>query len=362
MEQPGSARPECLDAGHCLRPGNRLILERNPYYYAVDTAGNQLPYIDRMEVTFSENAEVLKLRIFNGDVNFHAHPHLSLRDLAVLKENESNGDYRVLLWDNGAGGAPAWGVNWNNPDDAKRAVVRTTQYRRALSHAMDRERIRKITFLGLGEAASTGTMSPNSGQFNRTERGQQMLIAWRDSAVTYDPELAASLLDEIDVTDKDGDGFRDLPDGSPLEVRIDFPAGNTAFIETAELMTEDWKAIGLNAFVNSIPGAQLGVMTTSATYDIRLYGGGAPDGPICSPILPGSSLTAAADAGRPCTEPGWRLKAHPKRGPNWTSTPATVLPRVRKSRSTIQCTACGSCTSRQSPSPTSTSATNSPSR
>ena len=262
-----------------LETGNRMVLERNPYYYAVDTAGNQLPYIDRLEVTYSENAEVLKLRIFNGDVNFHAHPHLSLRDLAVLKENESKGDYRVLLWDNGAGGAPAWGVNWNNPDDAKRAVVRTTQYRRALSHAMDRERIRKITFLGLGEAASTGTMSPNSGQFNRTERGQQMLVAWRDSAVTYDPELAASLLDEIDVTDQDGDGFRDLPDGSPLEVRIDFPAGNTAFIETAELMVEDWKAIGLNAFVNSIPGSQLGVMTTSATYDIRLYGGGAPDGP-----------------------------------------------------------------------------------
>ena len=64
-----------------LEPGNRMILERNPYYYAVDTAGNQLPYIDRMEVSFAENAEVLKLRIFSGDVNFHAHPHLSLRDL-----------------------------------------------------------------------------------------------------------------------------------------------------------------------------------------------------------------------------------------------------------------------------------------
>lgn len=262
-----------------LEPGNRMILERNPYYYAVDTAGNQLPYIDRMEVSFAENAEVLKLRIFSGDVNFHAHPHLSLRDLAVLKENEANGDYRVLLWDNGAGGAPAWGVNWNNPDDAKRAIVRTTQYRRALSHAMDRERIRKITFLGLGGEASTGTMSPNSAQFNRSQKGQEMLVAWRESAVTYDPELAASLLDEIDVTDQDGDGFRDLPDGSPLEVRIDFPAGNTAFIETAELMTEDWKAIGLNAYVNSIPGSQVGVMTTNATYDIRLYGGGAPDGP-----------------------------------------------------------------------------------
>lgn len=262
-----------------IEVGSRMVLERNPYYYAVDRNGNQLPYIDRMEVTFSENAEVLKLRIFNGDVNFHAHPHLSLRDLAVLKDNETNGDYRILLWDNGAGGAPAWGFNWNYPDEEKQEVIRTTQYRRALSHAIDRERIKTVTFLGLGEELSTGTMSPNSGQFNRTERGQELLVEWRESAVAFDPDLAMSLLDEINVTDQDGDGWRDLPSGAALEVALDFPAGNTAFIETAELMTEDWQNVGINAFVNTVPGEQLGVMTRSATYDIRLYGGGAPDGP-----------------------------------------------------------------------------------
>jgi len=262
-----------------LEPGNRMILERNPYYYAVDVAGNQLPYIDRFEVNFAENAEVLKLQIINGDVNIHIHPHLSLRDLSLLKENEETGNYRVLLWDNGAGGAPAWGVNWNNPDPEKAEIVHTVQYRRALSHAMDRGRIQKLTFLGLGEAFSTGTMSPNAAQFNRSEKGQQMLQAWRDSAVEYDPDLAMSLLDEINVVDQDGDGWRDLPSGAPLEVRIDFPAGNAQFVETAELIKEDWQVIGLNAIVNTVPGEQLGVMTTNATYDIRLYGGGAPDGP-----------------------------------------------------------------------------------
>jgi peptide/nickel transport system substrate-binding protein len=262
-----------------LEPGNRLILERNPYYYVVDRDGNQLPYIDRFEVTYSENPELLKLRIINGEVNIHIYPLLSLRDLAVLKDNEANGNYRVLLWDNGAGGAPGWGVNWNNPDDEKRSVVRMPQYRRALSHGMNRERIKTVAFLGLGQELSTGTMSPNAAQFNRSPRGQEMLRLWRESYVAYDPELAMSLLDEIDVVDKDGDGWRDLPSGAPLEVRLDFPAGNAAFVETAELIKDDWRAIGLNAFVNTVPGDQLGVMTTEATYDIRLYEGGAPDGP-----------------------------------------------------------------------------------
>jgi peptide/nickel transport system substrate-binding protein len=262
-----------------LEPGNRLILERNPYYYAVDKEGNQLPYIDRFDVNFAENAEVLKLKIINGEVNVHIHPHLSLRDLSLLKENEEKGNYRVLLWDNGAGGAPSWGINWNNPDPEKQEVVRTTQYRRALSHATDRDRIQKLTFLGLGDVPSTGTMSPNAAQFNRSEKGKQMLEAWRNSAVEYNPDLAMSLLDEINVIDQDGDGWRDLPSGAPLEVRLDFPAGNAQFVETAELIKEDWRAIGLNAIVNTVPGEQLGVMTTEATYDIRLYGGGAPDGP-----------------------------------------------------------------------------------
>jgi hypothetical protein len=59
-------------------------------------------------VTFSENPEVLKLRIFNGHVNLHIHPHLSPSDLAVLMDDEDKGNYRVLLWDNGARGAPGW--------------------------------------------------------------------------------------------------------------------------------------------------------------------------------------------------------------------------------------------------------------
>jgi len=42
-------------------------LERNPYYWAVDTAGNQLPYIDRIVMTLAENLEVLNLRAVAGE-------------------------------------------------------------------------------------------------------------------------------------------------------------------------------------------------------------------------------------------------------------------------------------------------------
>jgi peptide/nickel transport system substrate-binding protein len=148
---------------------------------------------------------------------------------------------------------------------------------------MNRERIQTVAFLSLGEALSTGAMSPNAAQFTRSPKGQEMLQQWRNLAVEYDPALAQSLLDEIIVVDLDGDGWRDLPSGAPLEVRLDFPAGDTQFVETAEVIKEVWEGVGLNAFVNTVPGEQLGLMTTDATYDIRLYACAALPGALTQP-------------------------------------------------------------------------------
>ncbi|MGD9803231.1 MAG: ABC transporter substrate-binding protein, partial [Hyphomicrobiaceae bacterium] len=46
------------------------IMERNPYYWVVDTAGNQLPYIDRLQLALAENPEVINLRAIAGEYDF----------------------------------------------------------------------------------------------------------------------------------------------------------------------------------------------------------------------------------------------------------------------------------------------------
>ena len=45
-------------------------LERNPYSVFVDTAGNQLPYIDKVVLTLAENLEVLNLRAIAGEYDY----------------------------------------------------------------------------------------------------------------------------------------------------------------------------------------------------------------------------------------------------------------------------------------------------
>src|SRR5204863_7077295 len=62
------------------------VLERNPYSIWVDTEGNQLPYIDKIQLTLAENLEVLNLRAIAGEYDYQER-HVDVSKLPVLLEN-----------------------------------------------------------------------------------------------------------------------------------------------------------------------------------------------------------------------------------------------------------------------------------
>ncbi|NLA57576.1 MAG: ABC transporter substrate-binding protein [Firmicutes bacterium] len=250
-------------------PARRLVLERNPYYYAVDTAGNQLPYIDRVEINYVEDLEVVKLKLLNGEADMQVRPYVALSDLAMLKRNEANGGYKVYLWDSGSGTGPIYYWNWNHPEPKKQELYRKPEFRRALSHAINRERIQRMLFFNLGEI-TTGTFSPKAIEFHRTEEGRELYKRWRDAYLEYNPEKAKELLDSIGVKDYDGDGWRDFPDGSSLFVRIDHDALiNKTDQQTNEMVKADWEAIGIRTILNPVDSSALQMMDQTATFDIR---------------------------------------------------------------------------------------------
>lgn len=253
-------------------PGTRMILERNPYYYAVDTAGNQLPYIDYIDVTFIEDWEVGKLRVLAGDVEFCGRPcqRTPLSDLALFRDAESEVGLVNGLWDSGGGSGPAVYPNWTHTDPQKRELYQDKNFRRALSHAIDREKIQKIVYFGTGEL-TTGTMSPKGIEFG-DDVGQDLYQQWRDLAVEFDLDTAAAMLDEAGAVDADGDGIRDLPSGDELTLRIDCSAGgiaNTANAQSMEIIKEGWEALGLQTQINVVPDEQMGVLQDNSEYDIR---------------------------------------------------------------------------------------------
>lgn len=242
---------------------------RNPYYYAVDTEGNQLPYIDRIEETMVEDSEVQKLTIMQGGIDFVHFHRATLADVGTLKDSEDEGGYEVRLWDSGSGTGMMYFWNYDYPDEKKRALYRTAEFKRAMSYAIDREKIQKVVYYNTGWP-TTGTMSPKAIEYNFSEEARALYQKARDAYVEYDPEKAMAMLDEIGIQDADGDGWREYPDGEDLEVRIDLPsdAGNEC-MNTLEIVSDNWRAIGLNVIINQVAPADFENMWKSGQGDIH---------------------------------------------------------------------------------------------
>ncbi len=250
-------------------PGEHIIYERNPYFYATDPEGNQLPYIDGIEVLFQADDEVAKLQLAEGNSDFQIRPSiLHVEDVSMLQSNAEEQGFEVIMWDSGSGTGPIYYPNHNHPDEEKRGLYRNPEFLRALSHAINRDRVNRMVYYDLG-TPTTGTFSPKAAEYH-TEKGQEVYENWRDLAVEHDPEKAEELLDEVGVVDQNGDGWRQMPSGEELILRIDADAeAGEEYVHTNELVQEDWEAIGIQTMINPVDGAQLGIMDEQAEFDIR---------------------------------------------------------------------------------------------
>ncbi len=235
------------------REAERAIAERNPYYWKVDTAGNQLPYIDTAEIKIVQAADLIPLSIIEGDVDFQIR-QLEIKDTPLLMENQEKGGYEVRLWKRGDCSFATVDLQfcYINQDKAIGELIWNRNFRLAMSHAINRERINEIVFLGLSKPVQF-TMFPDGPEF-LTERGKKVLSDWQNLAREHDPEKAKALLDEIGVKDVNGDGMREKPDGTPLELILDVDIEGKTWVEAMQLVKEDWAAVGLNMVLNAIDG------------------------------------------------------------------------------------------------------------
>jgi len=242
-----------------VEPSVSSTWARNLYYYAVDTEGNQLPYIDGLDILPVADRQTEMLKMMQGSTDFSLFTYnLTLADIAPLKESQTQGNYEVRLYDTGSGTGMMY--FWNNDvkDDKKRELYRMPKFKQAMSFAIDRPTIQKVVYYDTG-MITTGSMSPKAIEFNFNDEARQRYLKIRDSYSAYDPEKAKALLEEIGVKDANGDGFREYPDGTPLEVRVDIAAdANKEATDVLEIAQKNWQAIGLNIIINQVPPSDFG--------------------------------------------------------------------------------------------------------
>lgn len=212
------------------------VLERNPYYWKVDTAGNQLPYIDGV-ISFIVDSEVAHMKIISGEADI-ASLCTEISNYPLYKENEKQGNYGVRLLESATANEVAFSLNLNDPDLALRKIYQDVRFRRALSLAINREEINDSIFFGLCTPRQATTLPTAS--FYKKE--------WGEAYAQYDPNGARRLLDEVGLTERDKDDFRIGPDGKPLLLMIeyselDMPTG------CLELVKEYWEAVGIKVFL-----------------------------------------------------------------------------------------------------------------
>ena len=172
-------------------------LERNPYSVFVDTAGNQLPYIDKVVLTLAENLEVLNLRAIAGEYDY-ASRHVDLGKLPVFLENQQRGNYKVYL---DPGDYCDLIIKFNLNYDADPEIAKwlnTADFRRALSLGINRDQINETFWLGTG---TPGSVVPVDS--NKYNPGPQYRKLW----ATLDMKKANEMLDKIGLAKKDARGL-----------------------------------------------------------------------------------------------------------------------------------------------------------
>jgi peptide/nickel transport system substrate-binding protein len=220
-------------------------MERNPYFWAVDTAGNQLPYIDRISLGLAENIEVANLRAIAGEYDIQER-HTQLAKLPVFLENAKKGNYTVYLDPalNGADVALHLGNSYTaDPEIAK--LIRNKDFRHALSLGIDRDQLNEAFWLGVGTPGSVAP-SPDSIYSPGPE--------WNKKWAVLDLKQANELLDKVGLTKKDSEGFRLRTDGKG-RVRLEMVTVGGQFVpftQIGEMIKQQWRKIGIDVDVKEM--------------------------------------------------------------------------------------------------------------
>jgi len=240
----------------------RVSAERNPYYFKVDTAGNQLPYLDSVTFDVMQDAEVLLLKAANGEIDFterHINTNQNKPVLADSLEKANIRFFDLILSDMNIN---AIALNLNHKDEVLRDIFQNRDFRVGLSLAINRQEIIDTVFVGQDEAWQ---LSPRRDLpfFNETLAKQY---------TEYDIDAANELLDKV-LPDKDGDGMRLRPDGKKISIVIEVSTSAQQHVDSGNMVAGYWKEVGVDAVVKPEDRSLLFARAGTNDHDCLIWTG-----------------------------------------------------------------------------------------
>ena len=221
-------------------PGQRVVLERNPYYWKADSAGNQLPYLNEVVFLFVANEDAQVIRFQAGDTEVLS--RFSAENFAVLQKQQPEKGYH--LDDLGPGLEYNFlFFNLNDlapkglPEIAKKQTwFQDLRFRQAVSAAVDRDGIVRLVY--------NGRATPI---WDQVTPGNKL---WQDEKIAHPArslEQARRLLQSAGFSWKSG-ALMD-PRGNPVEFSIVTSASNAQRMKMATIIQDDLSQLGMTVQV-----------------------------------------------------------------------------------------------------------------
>ncbi len=221
-------------------PADRFVFERNPYYHRIDADGRQLPYIDRVVMTIA-SSKLIPAKTGAGESDLQAR-NLMFNNYTFIKRGERRNGFSVHLWKSAKGSQMTLYPNLNTKDPVWRRLFRETDFRRALSLAINRHEINQAIYFGLALECNN-TVLPQS-QLYRPEYATK----W----TAFDLEEANRLLDGLGLTERNDRGVRLLPDGRPMNIIVETAGEDTEQTDVLELIRDSWRQVGIRLFTKPL--------------------------------------------------------------------------------------------------------------
>jgi peptide/nickel transport system substrate-binding protein len=249
--------------------GIRIVLERNPYYWKKDSIGQRLPYLDFLTFLIIRDMSAEALRFRQGELDVLSTPSLNPENYASLRGTQTNFTLRDLgaglamdyLWFNLNRGVNGRGKPYVDPE--KIAIFEKPEFRRAVSHALNRPGIARSVFLGLG-----------SPQYGIVSSGNREWYYPGIPKTEYDPGRARTLLAQIGLRDNDHDGILEFgPKRRPLELNLLTSRASISRERTAQVIRSNLLEVGIGISVQLLLQNEIASrFLDSYDYEAVLFG------------------------------------------------------------------------------------------
>lgn len=243
--------------------GTRLTAVRNPYYWKVDPEGNQLPYIDRVVYDLIEDREIILLRAMAGEIDMMDRHIGDPSYRAVLFDNMETGDYRFFQAPSAFMNTLVIPFNQSHQDPVKREIMQNKDFRIGLSHAIDRQEIIDLVFIGQGEPWQVAPQA-DTPYFHERLATQYL---------EYDVDLANEYLDQAGYSERDSEGFRLGPDGNRITLVAEAATGSQTHIDVLEVVQDHWRQVGVDMQLQAIDRSLLWQRIEANDIDISVWDG-----------------------------------------------------------------------------------------